>query len=62
MDQMLLWALLHNELARKNRQRRQAPSFDQPFWGREWGVLRTMWAGLERRPPREPEQFNRPGR
>ena len=56
MDQMLIWALLHDEMARMNR-KRQNPSLDQPFWGAEWSVLRTMWAGLERR-PRDQDSFN----
>lgn len=51
MDQMLLWALLHDEMSRRGRERRQ-PTPDDPFWGDGWGVLRTMWAGLGRRQER----------
>lgn len=57
MDQMLIWALLHDEMARMNR-KRQNPSLDQPFWGAEWTVLRTMWAGLDQRRPRDQDSFN----
>jgi hypothetical protein len=50
MDQMLLWALLHEEMSRASRKRKQWNP-DDPFWGGGWGVLRTMWPGLDRRPP-----------
>jgi hypothetical protein len=52
MDQMLIWALLHEEMSRRNR-KRQNPVLAPPFWGFEWGALRTMWAGLDRRQPRD---------
>ncbi len=50
MDQMLIWALLHDEMSRRNRKRKHLTP-DDPFWGDGWGVLRTMW-GLDRPHPR----------
>lgn len=52
MDQMLVWALIHDEISRRNR-KRKPPVYGDPFWGDGWGVLRTMWAGLDDRLERD---------
>jgi hypothetical protein len=47
MDQMLIWALLHDEMSRKNR-KRNYPTAEDPFWGDGWvfcGRCGRAWTG-----------------
>ena len=48
MDQLIFWILLHEEVTRRHR-KASPPSLDDPFRGREWDILRTIFPRLSSR-------------
>ena len=50
MDQLIFWILLHEEVTRRHR-KASPPSLDDPFRGREWDILRTIFPRLGSRRP-----------